>query len=193
MITIFSIIKIIRNLFLRKIVYHRYKIGKGFHAGIRVRIWAKKNLTIGDNFYIGRDSFIECDAFIGNNVMMANRVALIGKYDHNYQQIGVPVRLSSQIRDNNYNWKGLDVLTIIEDDVWIGYGCTILGGVKIGEGSIIAAGSLVTKDIEPYSIYGGSPARKMSNRFESEASFIKHLKLVNSKYQSRLLTPLANL
>jgi len=135
--------------------------------------------VIGKNFYIGRDSFIESDVIIGDNVIWANRVALVGRYDHHYQQIGVPVRLASQIRDDDYNWLGLNSLTIIGDDVWVGYGVTIIGGVNIGKGSIIAAGSVVTKDTEPYTIYAGVPARKIKDRFKSKEDLEEHLAILS--------------
>lgn len=173
---IVKILKKIRNEFLRNFFYKKYNIGTGFHCGIRVRIWGKKIIKIGKNFYIGRDSLIECDAIIGNNVIFGNRVALVGKYDHHYQQIGVPIRLASQIRDADYNWLGLNSVITIGDDVWVGYGAIILSGVNIGEGSIIAAGSVVTKDVEPYSIYAGVPAKKISNRFNSDSDLQLHLK-----------------
>jgi len=178
------LIKKLRNDFLRKIIYRKYQIGPGFHSGIRVRIWAKQKVVIGKNFYIGRDSFIESDVIIGDNVIWANRVALVGRYDHNYQQVGVPVRLASQIRDKDYNWLGLNNLTIIEDDVWVGYGSTIMSGVKIGTGSIIAAGSLVTKDVEPYSIYGGVPAKKIKDRFNTKEELDKHIMDYNKNYKT---------
>ena len=170
-----------RNYLLRTVYYRRYKIGKGFYSGIRVRIWARKTVIIGENFYIGRDSFIESDVVIGDNVIWANRVALVGKYDHHYQQVGVPISLASRIRDKNYTWLGLDSLTVIEDDVWVGYGSTIISGVKIGTGSIIATGSLVTKDVEPYSIYGGVPAVKLKNRFATQEDLIEHIRLISIK------------
>ncbi len=175
-----------RNNYLRKIKYRHYQIDKGFYAGARVRIWGKKKIEIGKNFYIGRDSFIEADVIIGNNVIWANRVALVGRHDHHYQQVGVPTRLAMQIRDAGYNWKGLDVITVIEDDVWVGYNSTILSGITIKEGSIIAAGSLVTKDVEPYSIYAGAPAKKVRNRFETNEDLQQHLNLVHSKYKDHL-------
>ncbi|EHQ28712.1 acyltransferase [Mucilaginibacter paludis] len=178
MIFFSRVIKRIRNEFLRRVVYRQYQIGAGFHSGIRVRIWARQKVVIGKNFYIGRDSFIESDVVIGNNVIWANRVALVGRYDHHYQQIGVPIRLASQIRDQDYNWLGLNNLTIIEDDVWVGYGVTIMSGVTIKAGSIIAAGSVVTRDVEPYSIYGGVPAKKIKNRFNSVEELDQHLKIL---------------
>lgn len=161
------------------VIYRKYKIGRNFHAGRGVFLWAKSNITIGDNFYIGKYSIIETDAIIGNNVIFANRVSLIGKYDHHYQQIGVPIRLASQIRDKDYNWKGLNQKIIIHNDVWLGLGVIVLSGVTIGEGSIIAAGSVVTKNIEPYSIYAGNPAKFIRGRFDSEKDLYLHLSLLN--------------
>lgn len=184
--SVIQYLKNIRNNYLRIIKYRQYQIGKGFYAGARVRIWGKQKIEIGKNFYIGRDSFIESDALIGDNVIWANRVALVGRYDHHYQQVGVPIRLAMQIRDKDYNWKGLDDITTIENDVWVGYGATILSGVTIGEGSIIAAGSLVTKDVDPYCIYAGIPAKKASNRFNHNEDLQQHLKIVHSKYLGSL-------
>jgi acetyltransferase-like isoleucine patch superfamily enzyme len=162
------LLKIIRNLFLSKIIWSCYKIGNNFHVGRNVFLWAKNEIIIGENFYIGRYSQIECDTIIGNNVIFANCVALVGRYDHHYMQIGTPTRLASKIRDRDYDWKGLNSTLIIEDDVWVGYGAIILSGVKIGKGSIIAAGSVVTKDIEPYSIVGGNPAKFIKYRFTKD-------------------------
>lgn len=153
-----------------------------------VYMWAKHSLRIGDNFYIGKFSQIECDAEIGDNVIIANRVALIGRYDHHYQQFGTPIRLASSIRDADYSWKGLNDKIKIEDDVWIGYGAIILGGVTIGQGSIVAAGSVVSRDVESYTIYAGIPAKKVRNRFETESDLQKHLELYNTMYKKSLLS-----
>lgn len=174
-----KIIKKIRNEFYRRVIYRNYNIDEGFHCGARVRIWGKNQVTIGKNFYIGRDSFIESDVIIGDNVLWANRVALVGRYDHNYQQIGTPIRKAMQIRDKDYNWKGKESLTTIGNDVWVGYNSTIMSGITIGEGCIIAACSLVTKDTEPYSIYAGSPAKKIKDRFNNTRDLEEHLKLIS--------------
>jgi virginiamycin A acetyltransferase len=58
--------------------------------------------------------------------------------------------------------------TIIGNDIWIGYKATIMPGIKIGDGAIIATGSVVTKDVEPYSIVGGNPAKEIRKRFSGE-------------------------
>jgi acetyltransferase-like isoleucine patch superfamily enzyme len=65
---------------------------------------------------------------------------------------------------------------IIGNDVWIGYGSTILSGVKIGDGAIIGAKSLVTKNIDPYTIVGGNPAKIIRKRFD-DATINKLLKI----------------
>lgn len=170
-------VKSLRILWLRKVLWRRYSLGQGFHAGARVRLWAKDTLIIGKNFYIGRDSQIETDCIIGDNVIVANKVGIVGRYDHHYQQVGVPVRLAMQIRDADYNWKGKGQVTRIGNDVWIGYGAIILSGVKIGDGVIVAAGAVVTKDLGPYGIYAGNPARKIADRFQNPAEQLLHEKL----------------
>jgi len=172
-------LKHVRDFYLKKIRWRHHNLGPGFHAGIRVRLWARRQIAIGKNFYIGRDSCIETDCIIGDNVIIGNKVGIVGRYDHNYQQIGTSVREASQIRDRNYCWKGLYLTTTIGDDVWIGYGATILQGVNIGSGAIIAAGSVVTKDVEEYCIYGGNPAKKIRDRFENLEDKKRHIALLS--------------
>jgi acetyltransferase-like isoleucine patch superfamily enzyme len=179
----FFLIKKVRFFFLVKIKWRRYSFGKNIYIGRFVYLWAKHNITVGDNFYIGKFSQIECDAEIGDNVIIGNQVGIIGRYDHHFQQKGTPIRLASQIRDNDYNWKGIDEKIIIEDDVWIGFGSIILTGVRIGRGSIIAAGSVVTKDVQSFSIYAGVPAKKIRDRFDSESDLAEHLEQYKSNFE----------
>ena len=171
-------LKHLRDLYYTRVIWRKYKFGCGFHCGRNTFIWANETIDIGNNFYMGRGSSIETNCRIGDNVIMANNVGIIGRYDHNYQQIGVTVRKAEQIRDDNYSWKGKGEMTIIGDDVWIGYGAIILSGVKISSGTVIAAGSLVTHDTESYCIYAGNPARKIRERFENKADLQKHIELL---------------
>ncbi len=178
-----NILKLVTKFRDWYLVYFRWKtytIGKDFHAGRNVHMWAKKDIRIGKNFYIGRNSQIECNAEIGDYVIFGNNVALVGKYDHNYKQIGTPIRLASQIRDPDYSWKGLDSKVIIEDDVWVGYGSIIMSGIKIGKGSIVAAGSVVTKDIEPWTIYAGVPAKRIADRFDNVDDLATHQRMLET-------------
>ena len=72
------------------------------------------------------------------------------------------------------NWKDVPLTpgfkgdTVIGNDVWIGYNAIIMPGVHIGDGAIIASKSVVTKDIEPYAIVGGNPAKLIKNRFDDD-------------------------
>jgi acetyltransferase-like isoleucine patch superfamily enzyme len=174
-------LKLLRDSYLVHVKWRKFSLGRGFHAGRRVVLWAPNELTIGDNCYIGRYSQIECDAEIGQNVIMANQVAFVGRYDHHFRHVGTPTRLSRQIRDPDYDWKGSDIKVTVGDDVWIGYGAIILSGVTIGEGSVVAAGSVVTKNVEAYTIVGGNPARKICDRFKSPEDLKMHMLSVASR------------
>ena len=64
--------------------------------------------------------------------------------------------------------------------MWCGYGAIVMSGVNIAEGTIIAAGSVVTHDTEAYSIYAGVPAKKIRDRFNSEEDKINHIAAINN-------------
>ena len=66
--------------------------------------------------------------------------------------------------------------TIVGNDVWIGYNSTIMPGIRIGDGAIIATNSTITKDVEPYTIVGGNPAKEIRKRF-TEKETIKLLEI----------------
>lgn len=69
---------------------------------------------------------------------------------------------------------------VVGNDVWLGYGCVILSGVTIGDGAIVAAGAVITKDVNPYSIVGGVPAKFIRDRFTaSQISFLLDYKWWN--------------
>lgn len=174
MIKIKTMLGLLRDVYLRKWKYRQYSIGSGFHLGARVRIWAKNKVVIGQRFYMGRDSQIECDVIIGNDVICGNHVAFVGKYDHHFQTVGKTIAESAAIRDKDYHWKGLNLTTVVGDDVWIGYGAIIIQGVQIGEGAIVAAGSVVTKDVAPFAIVVGNPAIQKGWRFDSSEEIEQH-------------------
>lgn len=177
-----NIIVRLRDWYLRHIKWKRHMLGKHFHAGKQVKIWSKHPVTIGYYCYLGAGTVIQCDVELGNYVFTANNVAFVGRYDHHYQQVGRPMLFSSRIKDPDYTWKGLDSKTVVGNDVWIGFGAIIMSGVKIGTGSLIAAGSVVTKDVEPWSIYAGVPAKKIANRFDTQRDLDEHIRLYQINY-----------
>ena len=102
---------------------------------------------------------------IGNYVSIAREVSILLGGEHNLNTLTTFPIKTIILKENE---EMLTKKTIIEDDVWIGYGVKILSGVKIGKGAVVGAGSLVTKDLEPYGIYGGVPAKLIRYRFSNE-------------------------
>lgn len=173
---------LIRDWYLTRIKWKKHSFGKKFHAGRNVILGGKRDISIGYYCYLGAGTSINSDALIGNYVFTANNVAFVGKNDHLFNEIGKPILMSSRFADLDYPLsKGKNLVTI-EDDVWIGYGSILMSGITIGQGSIIAAGAVVTSDVEPFSIYGGVPAKKIGNRFSNENDKLKHIELYKKNY-----------
>jgi len=134
-----------------------------------VTIWSPhRDVEFGDNVQFGSGCIIKCDAKFGNKVIIANDVAFIGKDDHRYDVIGMTIWDSP--RGDKYR-------VVVEDDVWIGHAAIILSGVTIGRGSVIAAGSVVNRDVPRYSIAAGVPAKVVRRRF-SDGEIEKHEKML---------------
>lgn len=162
----FKLLKILRCKFL--LINKNIRIGKNSTFGRGTVFYSPNKSKIGDNVYIGKYCSLETDFEIGNNVLIANNVGIIGKYDHDFSKVGVSIKDSPWIGDSDYSFKGKGLKVVIEDDTWIGFGSIVVSGVRIGKGSIIAAGSVVLKDVEPYSIVAGNPAKVISKRFSCE-------------------------
>ena len=104
-----------------------------------------------------------CKLIIGNYCSIAPEVVFMTDGEHSYKNI------STYPFATRYFNKSIDTLSkgdiIVDDDVWIGYGATIMSGVHIGQGAVVAAGAVVTKDVPPYAIVGGVPAKVIKYRF----------------------------
>ena len=111
-------------------------------------------IELGDNSSLGIDCMLPYDLKVGKDVMMGPYVVIIGN-SHQFSQSEIPMRLQG-IKE----YKSVR----IEDDVWIGARAIILPGVRVGKGSIIGAGTVVTKDIPPYAIVAGNPGRVLRYR-----------------------------
>lgn len=169
-------LKVLRcKLILSK--FKNIRIGRNTTFGRGTVFWAPHEITIGDNVYIGKYCTIQADIQMGNNIEIANVVGLIGKYDHDYSKVGVSIKDAPWIGDIDYNFKGKNQKIVIEDDVWIGYGAIVFTGVHIHRGAIIAAGSVVTKDVPPYAIVAGNPAKIKGYRF-SDSEIKDHERLL---------------
>lgn len=125
-----------------------------FDDNVEVRNRTKYPSKIGDNVSINRNTVIRGNFTIGNNVAIAPNCTIIG-VNHSFDRLDVPIRLQG------VNTRGG---VVIEDDVWIGANCVILDGVTIGSGSVIGAGSVVTKNIPAFSIAVGNPCKVIKSR-----------------------------
>lgn len=131
------------------------KCGNVFYAHTGVSMLYPKNIVIGENVSINRFTVITAKdkVTIGNNVLIGSNV-IINSGNHNFSKVDIPI-----------NQQGHTLAPIIiEDDVWIGSNVCVLAGVTIGKGSVIGAGAVVTKNVEPYSVMGGVPARLIKKR-----------------------------
>ncbi|MBQ8424510.1 MAG: CatB-related O-acetyltransferase [Clostridia bacterium] len=120
---------------------------------------------------------------IGNYCSIAENVKFLLGVEH-------PLNFVSTYPFKAFFLNGVDAISkgdiIIKDDVWLGTNSTILSGVEIGQGAVVAAGAVVTKDVPPYAIVGGVPAKIIKYRFNEEI-IEKLLKLDYSKLNSEIV------
>ena len=133
-----------------------------------------RDLKADEYTFINENCFIGPKVRLGKYVMLAPDVSFIGG-NHLFDKPGVPIIFS-----------GLPVLneTIVEDDVWVGHRAIIMAGVRLGRGSIIAAGSVVTSNVEPYTIVGGVPAKFIKMRFDDSNDIRVHDLMLKSDLYS---------
>lgn len=112
-------------------------------------------LTMGNRSSIGAYSYIGCSGSIaiGDDVLIGPRLTIIAE-NHNYSDA------TRTIKEQGVHNRGI----VIGNDIWMGACVTILDGVTIGDHAIVAAGAVVTKDVEPYAIVAGVPARTIRSR-----------------------------
>lgn len=136
-----------------------------------------ENISIGDNTYIGPHATLYSTRakliFKSNVVVGPNLTVITG--DH----MTIPGRFVRSIGDEE-KLPEYDQDVVIEDDVWIGANVTILKNVTIGRSAIVAAGAVVTRDVAPYSIVGGAPARFIRYKFSPEEIELHEKKLFSN-------------
>ena len=170
----------IRQIFNRLRSFYRFKVRQPWiktHGMVRipsnVEIFSpNKDVSLGNCVQFGPHCYIGADIHFGDYVLCAPNVKFIGKNEHSFDNP------TSTIWEGR---RGTDTPTEIGSDVWIGYGAIIMGGISIGDGAIVAAGSVVTKDVPPRTLVGGNPASIIRQRFKSEADTIAHEKFLQEK------------
>ncbi len=147
--------------------YWRRKYDIGDASTIYRNVFFLGKITIGKQVSISDNCLINGGVdgiWIGNEVMIAPNCVLVA-IGHGYRDMEVP--MVSQ------PWTHGRI--VIEDDVWIGANCTITQGVTLGRGCIVGAGSVVTRDVTPFSIVGGVPARTIGSRLDAAATKTRRL------------------
>lgn len=163
-----NIYRFFKRLFV-KYVYGLKKVHKTFNIGGKCKI--SKDFEADEYSYVGNNCLIYPGVSIGRYTMLAQNVQIIGD-DHNFNIPGMPSTFSGRPKLKK---------TKIGRDVWIGANAIIMAGVTIGDGSIIAAGSIVTKDVAPFLIFGGVPAKFLRNRFNSIEQEQEHITMLNGE------------
>lgn len=151
----------IRMLFIRKL-YDLKHVHPTFYLGGKADI---ANDFVAEPYsYVGKGCCICPRVKIGAYTYLAHEVSIQGG-DHLYDKAGVPICFSGR-PDMPY--------TTLEEDVWVGHRSIIMAGIRVGRGAIVAAGSVVTKDVPAYYIVGGIPAKLICLRFEEESDREMH-------------------
>lgn len=149
------------GMLARRIFYKCYlkKCGSSFKTGLRVRIQAPRNINIGKNVGLNYGVWIAANSSERGNISIGDNV-LIGPYSilhSGNHKFGDP---NTCIIKQGYDFSPIR----INNDVWIAARCTILSGVTIGEGAVLAAGSVITRDVLPYDIVAGVPGKSIGSR-----------------------------
>lgn len=150
------------HIFYPQVKYRGFvRVCKGTSFASCTKVQLGSNIQFGDYVMIGTD------LIVGDNVLIGGRVSIVGKDDHGFNIPGKTMWSLVQGMKNG--------TTVIGSDVWIGNNSTVIGPVTIGNGSIIAAGSVLTKDVPPCEIWGGVPAQKLRDRFQTAEDKNRHL------------------
>ena len=153
-------LNLVRNLLLFHVRYPWVRYGKNVHVQWSASFTApNRKVRIGNNVGIGPRCMIMSDLIIGNDVLIAPHVALLSRYPHRTDLVGTSMFQGPRADRGEI---------VIEDDVWIGFGAIIFSGVRIGRGSIIAAGAVVLKDVPRYSILLPRQEHSLKPRFTSQ-------------------------
>lgn len=157
-----TIKKIINRIFIRPYLRNSLSsVGSNFRFGYASNLEVPKSFTIGDDFFCGPYAYFSSNAntkvSIGNSVMFGPHCMVIAG-NHNISNANTTMMNSPKLFEKD---KGI----IIESDVWVGARAVILDGSHISEGTVVAAGAVVSCRTKPYSIYGGVPAKFIKFRF----------------------------
>jgi acetyltransferase-like isoleucine patch superfamily enzyme len=148
-------VRAVRRLRLKLIMRSRLSLGRNVAIGHGAHMKPTNLVRIGTNVAIGANFHVETDLTIGDDVLISSRVAVVAR-DHRFDDPARSVFWSGRLPPG---------AVVIEGDNLIGFGTIIVGPARIGRGSIVGAGAVVTGDLPPGFICVGVPARPIRARF----------------------------
>jgi acetyltransferase-like isoleucine patch superfamily enzyme len=139
--------------------YRLAELGEGFHWPRGGKMVISRDSKVGRFTYLGAGFEAYGPVVVGDLCMVAAGCKIVGA-DHRYDELGTPMRIAFPEATRPVTTLGLDA--------WLGQRVTVVEGVTIGAGAVVGSGSMVTKDVEPYAIVAGVPARFIKWRFTPE-------------------------
>ena len=144
-------------------IIHKTQIGRDSSIGLHCKLRSTNKIRIGNNVAINQGCYLDGRGglIIGNNVNIGRNVSIY-------------------TASHDYNSPGFDYLeksVFIESNAWIASNAILLPGIKIGEGAVIAAGSVVTKDVDAYTVVGGNPTKSIKKRNKNLEYKTKYFRL----------------
>jgi UDP-2-acetamido-3-amino-2,3-dideoxy-glucuronate N-acetyltransferase len=134
------------------------EIGDGTMIWVNAQV--RENAKIGNNCVISKDVYVDCNVVIGNNCKIQNSVSIFdGVTIQSKVFVGPNASFTNDKVPRAFNVDWVISKTLVEKGASLGANCTIICGVVIGEYSMVAAGSVVTRDVPKYTLVAGNPAR----------------------------------
>lgn len=182
-------LKVVAGRFLEQVKIYRhiaqFRSQNRHNETVPVNIFPIKKVSVGNHsygeIYLTDHSDLDVTLKIGNYCSIAPGVKFLLAGEHNTNTASTfPFKAKFRLVKNEAASRGS---IIIHDDVWIGANSLILSGVQIGRGAVIAGGSVVTKDVPPYAVVGGNPAKVL--RFRHSEEVIQHISKIDFSRLSR--------
>jgi acetyltransferase-like isoleucine patch superfamily enzyme len=137
----------------------RFTVGNAISLARGADVRSPHYFELGDHVSIGKNFTCEVDIRVGSHVLISSNVSIIGN-DHPYNDRSITVYNAPRLDDSSVE---------IGSDVLIGFGTIIVGTVSVGDGCIVGAGSVVVRDLPPYTICAGVPAKPLKPRYQDGA------------------------
>jgi acetyltransferase-like isoleucine patch superfamily enzyme len=157
---------IVNNQGLRSAI----QVGSGSVIAGELLVFADRGqIVIGDDVFVGQHSRVwsGLSVTIGSRVLISHGVNIMDSGFHDLSASKRHLQFQHIFREKRNAVGDIDCReVVIEDDVWIGFHAAVMPGVRIGRGAVVAAGAIVTKDVNPYTIVGGAPAKAVGRALE---------------------------